>query len=252
MYAPERHIAILELARRAGRVDVATLAQDLAVTPETIRRDLTTLERRGTLHRVHGGAIPVERLPEELRVSERIHRNSPDKLNIAVATAELLPPSGTLFIDAGTTTALLASHLPEAEYTIVTHSLTIAQLLADRPGITLVTIGGRIRERTLAAVGAVTLAQIHDLRVDYGILGINGITPEFGLSTPDPEEAAVKDAIIGSARHVLVMADHSKFGVEDLAHVAPLSDIDTIITDRSVDPDRAAQVRTAGPEVVLA
>lgn len=252
MYAPERQMLILERARANGRIDVGTLADELDVTPETIRRDLTVLERHGTIRRVHGGAIPVERLSEELRVEERIRRNAPEKARIAEATVSLLPRTGTLLIDAGTTAAAIAAALPSNPYTVVTHSLSVAHVLAGREGITLHLLGGIVRERTLAAVGSTTLAQLADLTVDCSIVGINGITPEFGLSTPDTEEAAVKSAIIRAGRLVIVTADHSKFGVNELARVASLSDIDTIVTDDNVDPELVHRIETAGPEVRIA
>ncbi len=253
MYAPERQTLILARTRKDGRVDVATIADELDVTPETIRRDLTVLERHGSIRRVHGGAIPVERLSEELRVEERLQRNATEKLAIAQTALTLIPETGTLLIDAGTTTASFAAALPVGSvYTVVTHSLSVAHALAGRPGITLHLLGGTVRERTLAAVGATTLDQISKVTVDYSIVGINGITPEFGLSTPDSEEAAVKTAIIRSARQVIVLADHTKFGINDFAHVASLDDVDTIVTDDGVDRELLSRIESEGPEVKVA
>lgn len=253
MYAPERQTLILDRARRDGRIDVSVLADEFDVTPETIRRDLTVLERHGSIRRVHGGAIPVERLSEELRVEERLQRNTAEKLAIAEAAVALLPPTGTLLIDAGTTAATLASCLlPGSTYTVVTHSLSVAHVLAGRPGITLHLLGGVVRDRTLAAVGATTLAGLQDVTVDCCVVGINGITPEFGLSTPDTEEAAVKAAIIRTSRRVIVLADHSKFGVNEFARVAQLSDVDTIVTDGGVDRELVFRIENAGPEVLIA
>lgn len=253
MYAPERQTLILERARRDGRVDVALIADELDVAPETIRRDLTVLERHGSIRRVHGGAIPIERLSEELRVEERIDRNPAEKTAIAEAAASLLPPTGTLLIDAGTTAAALAAALPSgATYTVVTHSLSVAHVLTDRPGVTLHLLGGVVRERTLAAVGAVTLEQLKQVTVDCTILGINGLTPEFGLSTPDSEEAAVKAALIRAGRRVIVLADHSKFGVNEFARVAALTEVDTVVTDDKVDHELVYRIENAGPEVHIA
>lgn len=253
MYAPERQMLILERARGDGRVDVASIAEELNVTPETIRRDLTVLERRGGLRRVHGGAIPVERLGEELRLEERLTRNTSEKLAIANAAVALLPETGTLFLDAGTTVAALASALPIGNtYLVVTHSLSVAHILSGRPGITLHVLGGIVRERTLAAVGATTLSQLANVTVDCSVVGINGITPEFGLSTPDSEEAAVKSAIIHAGRRNIVLADHTKIGVNEFAHVASLDDVDTVVTDAQVDKEFARRIETAGPEVRIA
>ncbi len=128
------------------------------MTPETIRRDLTVLERRGVLRRVHGGAIPVERLGAELAVPERQDVAGPEKDRIARAALAELPDGGTLLLDAGTTTARLAELLPtDRELVVVTHALPIAQVVAQamatRPNLTLHVVGGTVRGRTLAAVG---------------------------------------------------------------------------------------------------
>ena len=133
MYAPERQQAILGRARSAGRVDVNSLADVFDVTPETIRRDLTGLERRGVLRRVHGGAIPVERLSIEPAVEERYGVNAAQKERIAKAALDQLPDGGSIIIDAGTTTVRFAEMLPtDRSYTVVTNALPIAALLAVR------------------------------------------------------------------------------------------------------------------------
>lgn len=252
MYAPERQMAILEHARRDGRVEVSELAEVLCVTPETIRRDLTTLERRGSLRRVHGGAIPVERLPVELGVQDRLGRNAAEKDRIAHAAVGLVGDAHTLLIDAGTTCLRFAQALPIGrELTVVTHSVTIAQTFSDRQDIDLLLVGGRVRGRTLAAVGAITIAQLRNLTVDCAVLGINGVTPEFGFSTPDPEEAAVKAQIVRCGRTVIVLADHSKFGVDDFVHVADLDAADTVVTDAKADAEMVSRVRDGGVEVLV-
>ncbi len=144
VYAPERHQQILNRARERGRIEVKELAEELAVTPETVRRDLTALERLGVLRRVHGGAIPVERLPVEPAVNERESVSTAQKQRIAKAALAELPEGGSIILDAGTTTVLLAEQLPtDRELTVVTHSVPVAALVASRPTITLHVLGGR-------------------------------------------------------------------------------------------------------------
>ena len=252
MYAPERHQQILKTARSFGRVEVAGLARDLAVTPETVRRDLTALERRGALRRVHGGAIPVERLGFEPGVADREGHAAREKDLIARAALEELPDGGSIILDAGTTTARLAELLPtDRELTVVTHSIPVAALLTARPNISLHLLGGTVRSRTLAAVGEWTRAQVSELFVDVAFLGTNGVSIERGLTTPDVAEARVKKSLIEAARRVVVLADHSKFGREDFARVAPLSLVDTIITDSGIDRELADDLETAGPRMVI-
>ncbi|MET0863874.1 MAG: DeoR/GlpR family DNA-binding transcription regulator [Nakamurella sp.] len=253
MYAPERQQAILGHARSAGRVDVNGLADLFEVTPETIRRDLTGLERRGVLRRVHGGAIPVERLAMELPVDQRFGQNAAQKDRIAKAALEQLPENGSIIIDAGTSTVRFADLLPaDREFTVVTHGLPIAGLLAERPNITLHLVGGQVRGGTLAAVGSWAEREYAGVFADVAFAGTNGVTAARGLTTPDIAEAAVKRALMRSARRTVVLADHSKFGREEFAHVADLSEVDTIITDSEVDADMVQEIEEAGPEVIRA
>ena len=253
MYAPERQQAILGRARTDGRVDVNSLADVFDVTPETIRRDLTGLERRGVLRRVHGGAIPVERLSIELAVDERFGINAAQKDRIAKAALDQLPDGGSIIIDAGTTTVRFAEMLPpERSFIVVTHALPIAGMLAERSNITLHLVGGQVRPGTLAAVGSWAERELAGVFADVAFVGTNGISPARGLTTPDIAEAAVKRALIRSARRTVVLADHSKFGRDEFAHVTDLSEVDTIITDSEVDADMAREIEDAGPEVVRA
>ena len=252
MYAPERHLQILETARARGRVDVASLAKDLAVTPETVRRDLTALERRGVLRRVHGGAIPVERLGIEPGVADREGHAAGQKERIARAALEYVPEGGSIILDAGTTTVRLAEMLPtDRELTVVTHSIPVASILVSRPNVSLHLLGGIVRGRTLAAVGEWTRAQIAEVFADVAFMGTNGISVERGLTTPDVAEASVKRALMDAARRTVVLADHTKFGREDFARVAPLSDVDTVITDVELDVELAEDIENAGPRVVI-
>jgi len=253
MYAPERHQQILETARAHGRVEVSELARDLAVTPETVRRDLTALERRGVIRRVHGGAIPVERLGIEQGVADRETHAASQKERIARAAVDELPADGgSIILDAGTTTVRMAQLLPtDREFTVVTHSIPVASVLVGRPNVTLHLLGGIVRGRTLAAVGEWTKTQISEVFADVAFMGTNGISVERGLTTPDLAEASVKRALIEASRRTVVLSDHSKFGREDFARVVPLSAIDTVITDLGLDVELAEDIENAGPRMVI-
>jgi DeoR family fructose operon transcriptional repressor len=250
MYAPERHQRIVEQARQHGRVDVKDLAESLEVTPETIRRDLTSLERRGLVRRAHGGAIPVERITIHAGVGDRGGMNTTEKMVIAEAALDELPEGGSIIIDAGTSTICLAEMLPsDRGLTVVTHSLPVAMAVANRPGIDLHFLGGNIRSDSLAGVGTWTHQLVGMVSVDVAFISINGITPERGLTTHNIAEAAVKSALIKAARRSILLADHTKFGREELARVAPIAAIDTIITDPAVNLDLVREVEAAGTEV---
>jgi DeoR family fructose operon transcriptional repressor len=253
MYAEERQQLIVDRARKAGRVDVAALAEQFDVTAETVRRDLTALERQGLLRRVHGGAIPVERLGFEPALATRDAASSGEKDRIAKAALAELPTEGAILLDAGTTTARLADALPvDRELTVVTNSLPIAITLATRPNITIHLLGGRVRGRTMATVDAWAARLLADTFVDVAFMGANGISVERGLTTPDVAEAEVKRAMIAAARRTVVLADHTKVGVDHFARFGAISDVDVLVTDSGIDAELALDLDSAGVRVVQA
>src|SRR5690349_17911115 len=146
MYAEERQQEILRIAREQGRVEVAGLADELNVTSETIRRDLTMLERAGVLRRVHGGAIPVERIGFEPALAARDAVLIEEKERIAKVALAEVPEEGAIILDAGTTTARLAQLLPaDRELTVVVNSPVIATTLGTRANLNVLLLGGRVR-----------------------------------------------------------------------------------------------------------
>lgn len=255
MYAEERQQAMAQLIGQQGRLSVTQLADTFSVTTETVRRDLSSLERIGLVRRVHGGAVPAGSLSViESGIGERDRANTAAKDAIAVAALSQLPPSGSIVvIDAGSTTARLAGVLPrEMKLTVVTHAVPVAARLAGLPHVELHLLPGRVRPTTHAAVGSDTVSAVLDLRADVAFVATNGITAEHGLTTPDRDEAATKRAIVRSARRVVVLADSSKIGVETSQRFASLADVDVLITDSGItDTDRRALEKT-GLEVVVA
>jgi DeoR family fructose operon transcriptional repressor len=253
MYAEERHQEIVRLARANGRVDVTSLAEGFTVTAETIRRDLTTLERAGVLRRVHGGAIPVERLGFEPAVATRDSVLTGEKERIAKAALAEVPDDGAIILDAGTTTARLAHALPgDRELTVVVNSPVLAAALGTRLNLNVLMIGGRIRGKTLATVDDWALRPLADLYVDVAFMGTNGCSVQRGLTTPDPAEAAVKRAMMAAARRSVLLADHTKIGNDYFARFGSLADLDLIITDAAIDDDLAEDIEAAGVRVIRA
>lgn len=255
MYAEERQQAIAQLVAERGRLSVLALAKSFNVTTETVRRDLSALERIGLVRRLHGGAIPANALPVvESGLLDRGAANTAEKDRIAKAALEELPPPGsTVLIDAGSTTSRLVSRLPrDHPLVVVTHAVPLAARLATAPQIELYLLPGRVRPTTQAAVGPETVKAIEQLRVDAVFLGTNGLTTAHGLSTPDRDEAATKRAMVKAARRAVVLADASKVGVEAPVRFARLDEVDVIITDSGVPADQREALAKAGPEVVVA
>ncbi|GAA6525217.1 DeoR/GlpR family DNA-binding transcription regulator [Intrasporangium sp. DVR] len=253
MYAAERQQRIIAEARRDGRVEVAALADSLGVATETIRRDLTALERRGSLRRVHGGAIPVDRLEVEPSLATRSGRLTDVKRRIAARALDELPVGGSIILDAGSTTLAVVELLPpDFDLTVLTNSVAAASMLASHPGISLYLLGGRVRGQTGAAVGDWATRALADVVVDVALIGTNGFSVSRGLTTPDQSEALVKRAMVRSARTTVVLSDSSKAGDAHLHRFADLADVDILITDADLDDDVAAEIRAAGPQVVTA
>lgn len=259
MYATERRAVIERMILDDGRVSVLDLADRFEVTTETVRRDLDQLEATGALRRVHGGAVAPDReSTAEPSIAQRLQRQGAAKTAIARRAIAAIGPEfrGSVFLDAGTTTnavaAQLAPRLSSAAIEVVTHSLTLAHALAAVPGASLTIIGGRVRGVTAAAVGADTVRAIEAIRPDVAFIGTNGVSADFGLSTPDPDEAAVKRAIVRAARRVVVVADADKLGRELLVGFAALSEIDVLVTDAAPDENLSAALAEADVEVWLA
>ncbi|WP_300385759.1 DeoR/GlpR family DNA-binding transcription regulator [Nocardioides sp.] len=255
MYAAERHQAIADLVNKRNRVSVTELAAHFDVTTETVRRDLSTLERLKLVRRVHGGAVSIGSLTVlEAKLPERGLEHADEKDAIARAALELLPAEGgTLVLDAGTTTVRLAELLPtDRRWTVLTNAVPIAALLAPAGHVELQLLPGRVRTTTQAAVGHATIEALGHFRADLAFVGTNGLTVAHGFSTPDPEEAATKHAMVLAAQRVVALADSSKVGQERTVRFARIDEVDVLVTDPAIDAADLQQLEVAGLEVVRA
>ena len=255
MYAEERQHAIATLVTERGRLAVTAVAEEFGVTTETVRRDLSILERAGMVRRVHGGAVPAGALTlVETGLGERHGTRTEAKRVIAAAAVALLPAAdGSVLLDGGSTTAALADVLPsDRRLYVATNSVPIAARLSASPAVTLHVLGGRVRGITQTAVGDATVRALRDLRLDVVFLGANGISPAHGFSTPDEAEAATKRAMVRAAQRVIVLADSSKLGREHLMRFAAVEDVDVLVTDDGADPGVVAELEMTGIEVLIA
>ncbi len=255
MYAEERQQAIADLVAQRGRLSVNALAAEYAVTTETVRRDLSVLERAGILRRVHGGAVPAAALTAlEAKVGDRDLAHADEKDRIAKRAVDLLPASGgSVILDAGTTTARLAMMVPrDLQLTVITNAVPIAARLAGSPSIRLHLLPGRVRPTTHAAVGEDTVEALGRLKADVAFVGTNGLSAAHGLSTPDHAEAAAKRALIAAAHQVVVLVDSSKIGQEHTVRFATLADVDVVVTDSGIEPADLEALRRHDVEVVIA
>ncbi|GAA2004656.1 DeoR/GlpR family DNA-binding transcription regulator [Brevibacterium samyangense] len=262
MFAEERRRRIADLVHRSGRVTVRDLAEEFDVTTETVRRDLATLEELGLCRRVHGGAVPADRPSiHEAGVEERRIEQLDEKRRIASAAVHEVPTVASLVIDGGTSTEALAHALADANRTggagrrliVATNSLGVVLAMHDAPGIEVHVLPGLVRPITRTAVGAVTVEAIERLSADITFLGVNGIDPEHGFSTPDHAEASTKAALARAGRRTVVLADSTKLGTDSFVRFAPLEAADTLITTApGPEPVLAAALEDADVEVLLA
>ena len=253
MNLTQRRREIVNLVRSTGRVDAAELTSRFDVNAETIRRDLTALEGAGEVQRIHGGAVALDHLAVEGRMASRIAERHEEKLAIARAAVQEIPAYGAIFIEAGSTTGRLAEVMPErGDLLIVTNALQTALRLTDDGASTVMTIGGRVRSESYAEVDQWAIERLASLRFDVAFVGSNAVDPTWGLSTPDPAEAAVKAAIIASAQTTVLMADHTKFGMKAACRYGGIEDLDLVVTDSGIESSTVDDLRALGTEVRLA
>jgi DeoR/GlpR family transcriptional regulator of sugar metabolism len=247
----ERQHRILALARSEGRVDVAKLVVELAVSAETVRRDLRVLERHGLLRRTHGGAYPVETARFETSLATRETRAVPEKRRIAAAAVDLLGDAETVYVDEGFTPQLIAEALPtDRPLTVVTASLSTAAALAVTNSVTVLLLGGRVRGRTLATVDHWATGMLAGFVIDLAYVGANGISREHGLTTPDPAVADVKAQVVRVSRRRIFSGVHTKFGASSFCRFAEIADFEAIITDTGLSASEAHRYSLLGPQVI--
>ncbi len=253
MLSQERHQVILQLLDSKNSVSVAELVERFGVSEMTVRRDLDALERQGLLQRVHGGAILARgRGYEPPFLNRRLVRIA-EKQRIAEKAVAYVQEGDSLALDVGTTTLEVARQLKDRRnLTIITPSFRIAGLLAELPHNRVILTGGILRPGELSLIGRLAEDAFRNFFVDKLFLGVGGIDLDAGLTEYNIEDAQVKQAMIRSAKEVIVVADASKFGRVAFAAVAPLEKITRIITDSSIDPDIVAALQARDVEVIVA
>lgn len=232
MLTEERQQIILDLLKEKEIVKIQELVEATNASESTIRRDLSQLEKAKYLKRVHGGATKLKGKLSEPDVKEKSLKNIEAKKAIAKFAAEMIEEEDCIYIDAGTTTLQLIDFLPvDKEIVVVTNGLTHIEPLLAR-GIKTYLLGGYVKPRTGALIGRGTMSSIEQYRFDKCFLGANGIHKELGITTPDPEEAAIKRKALQLSREGYVLADDSKFNEISFSKIADLHEA-TIITNLS-------------------
>jgi len=247
--ANERVSLLVERLRRHGRVDVAEAAAEFGTADMTIRRDLEQLVARGLARRVRGGAVSLLMRGEELPYAMREVDAVDSKRRIAAAAADLVADGEAVALDSGTTVTRAAQALAGRRLTVLPVSLHAAMALAASPSVRLILPGGELRPNELAVAGPATLASIAALRFDTVVLGACGVSPEGQVMAHDLSDAAVKQALLASARRRVLAIDGTKFGRAALAVVCDLAAFDIVVTDAAAPASTVDTLAAAGVEV---
>lgn len=237
--ATQRQDLILERIKAEGAVRVADLVAELDVSDMTIRRDIAELARRGQVRRVHGGAVDARHAAHEPGFRAKLEIAGAEKAAIARAALALVRPGSAVGLSAGTTTHLLAGLIAASDIrplTVVTNSLPAAETLhaAADPALTVVLTGGTPTPSD-ALVGPLATQALRGLRLDVVFLGVHGMNPDAGLTTPNLLEAETDRAMVAAAGQLVVVADHTKWGETGLSRIADLDDVDLLVTDAVPD-----------------
>lgn len=249
----ERRARILQLLKEKGIVRVDELSKDLDVSVITVRRDLASMESDGLLERTHGGAIQSHVKVNEPTYLDKGQQNVAVKSDIARMTASLIESGETVFINSGSTTALILRELVQIpKLTIVSNNTAALYNLEPVPDCELILTGGTLRAGTGCLVGDGALDRLGKSYPTTSIIGIDGISLRRGLTSHNPHEAAVSRKMIEqTAGRVIVVADSSKIGTLSLHHIAPISTVSFLITDSLPDSSMKEDFNAAGVELII-
>lgn len=246
-----RQSKIIDLIKQKGYLTIDELVAELDVTPQTIRRDLNQMAKRGEIERHHGGAGPASSTENTEYQTRKIQYHA-EKQRIAQQVAAHIPDHSSLFINIGTTNETIAQALLERKgLKVVTNNLIVASILSAKPDFTVIIAGGEVRSRDGGIVGEATRDFVHQFKLDYGIIGISGIDDEGSLLDFDYQEVRIAQAIIANSRYVYLAADHSKFGRSAMVRLGNIDQCSALFTDQKPSEQLAALIEQAQVQLYL-
>ncbi|MGF1470922.1 MAG: DeoR/GlpR family DNA-binding transcription regulator [Rubrobacteraceae bacterium] len=254
MFAEERRRLILNEVNRLGSVTVTELVDRLGVSDMTVRRDLEVLSAHKLLQKVHGGAVPLPKTAAEPHFTQKQRLNREEKKAISRVALPLVEDGHTIALSAGTTTWNVANglHQGREDLTFITNSTNIALTLQERGWEQIVLSGGIFRTPSDALVGPFAERTLKTLNADVLFLGVHGVHPTAGLTTPNVAEAETNRCLVEAAQKIVVVADHTKLGVIALAKIVPISRIDVFVTDDKANPELLQEITLSGVQVIVA
>lgn len=250
--AKERRALILRLLDNRGEVQVTELSKETGISEVTIRKDLTALQNRHLLLRTRGGAMrkPVDNQNEDTAISKKRMFNFKEKARIGEEATRLIEEGDFIMLDSGTTTMEVARHLDRFQnLRIVTNAMDIATELMNYKRFDVVLLGGTVRTNSLSTVGPLALSVLRNFSRYKLFLGVDSFSLENGVSTASLEEALLNQIMIQQAEKVIAVFDSSKFNKRSFVHVAEVSELDCIITDKAIPTGMSSKLKSAGVEV---
>ena len=249
----ERQEDILQFIENSRRISIADITQRFNISEATARRDLEFLATQEKIRRVHGGAIALHPTQSELSIYQRMSDQAANKQKIGMAAAELVQDNETVFLGSGTTVLEVARTLVKhRNLAIITNSLLVVNALAEQSTMTIISLGGILRQSEQSMIGHITEDALSELRADKVIMGIHGIDLENGLTNHYLPETMTDRKILQLSKKVIIVADHTKCERTSVSRVAPLSVISTLVTDFDVSPEFVTALTGQGIEVIQA
>ena len=249
----ERQQQILRFLSRQKRISVTEICEQFSISEATARRDLESLAEQGKLQRVHGGAIPVEQAPPELPILERENEQPDEKIRIGRAAADFISDNETVFLGSGTTILEVARNFRNRRnLTVFTNSLAVLNTLAGLEGVTVVSLGGMLRDSELSFIGHITEQALTEVRADKVFMGTRGVSLEQGLTNDYLQETMTDRAILNIGREVVIVADHTKVNRVSTAFLASLDNVHTLVTNNKADKEFIKAIKKQGINVILA
>jgi DeoR family transcriptional regulator of aga operon len=251
--APERHKQILNLLAKRGRLGIGEIVHRFRISEATARRDLATLAALGKVRRVHGGVMAVEQAPPELPILERTDEQAAEKSRIGRLAASLVGDRETIFLGSGTTVLEVARNLHDRrDLTVITNSLPILNLYAGDRAVTVIALGGLLRDTELSLIGHLTEIGLGEMRADKVFMGARGISLEHGLTSDFLQETVTDRLILKMGSQVFIVADHTKTNRVATVVLGNLASFQTLVTDSAVDTRFVRALKKRGIAVMLA
>ncbi|MDQ3073691.1 MAG: DeoR/GlpR family DNA-binding transcription regulator [Bacteroidota bacterium] len=253
MTIAERHKYILHKLNNEGVVSVAELSKEMDVTMVTVRKDLKLLEDKGLLYRSHGSATPKSPYVNDRPLNEKKLVQIDQKSKIDSLAMEMIQEDEAIIIGSGTSVLALAKAIPkDFKLTVLTGAMNVTMVLMDHINVELVQLGGGVRKSSSSVVGHYAEDMLSNFACSKLFLGVDGISPEFGLTTTNMMEARLNAKMIHSVQKTIVLADSSKFGSKGFGKICELEDVDIIITDDGISNNYKERLEEMGVEVVIA